>query len=341
MNYFKKFKWGIIGYGNIGKNFHKVIQRKKNNSLLGISSKTNKSLSFKNVSNYQNEIALLGNSNRNSIYISNLNTQHYSSAINSINFKKNLIIEKPSFINEKEVNTFVASLKESNLFAMEGYMNLYHPQMNIVKNLILEKEIGDLLKIDLNIGFNIKKKFLFFKYHKFKKSHRLLDKEKGGGAILDIGCYTIVTARNIVNNIFNESIDFKLEKIQGKIGITEVDESASARVSFKNNIYAYLKCSIVENLSNNISIIGSKGKIIIPEPWTPSANPSIILDNKNGKKIIKVASQESSYWYELDFFNNVLNEYDEVKKNKIKKKFLDNFLVNTSSIINWLKGIKS
>ena len=332
------FNWGIIGYGNIAKNFEKNISKKKNNILKGISSKSKKIKDTKNLEVYNDELSLLSNKDINSVYVSNLNNQHFESAINCIKNKKNFIIEKPSFINEDEKNIFIKSLELSNSLIMEGYMNLYHPQMNTVKDLILDNEIGDLKEIDATIGFSIIKKFLFFKYYKYKKNHRLLDKNKGGGAIFDIGCYGVATTRKIINDIFKESIDFRLINVDGKIGRTNIDETASASLLFDNDVISNIKCSIIKNLDDKIKILGSEGFIEILDPWTPCKEAKIILKNKKGKKIIHTGTSKSAYWYEIDFFNKMIIANSE-KKIKIKNDQIRDIEKNTMTIIRWLQKL--
>jgi predicted dehydrogenase len=332
------FNWGIIGYGNIAKNFERNIFEKKNNTLRGISSKSKKIKDKKNLNLYNDELHLLANQDINSVYVSNLNNQHFESAINCIKNKKNFIIEKPSFINVDEKNQFIKSLELSNSFMIEGYMNLYHPQMSLVNDLILDNEIGNLIKIESTIGFSIIKKFLFFEYYKYKKNHRLLDQNKGGGAIFDIGCYGIATTRKIINNIFKEDIDFNLTNIEGKIGQTNIDESASASLLFDNNITSSIKCSIIKNLDNKIKIFGADGFIEILEPWTPTEGAKIILENKKGKKIIHTGTKKSAYWYEIDFFNKMIMANLEIKK-KIKNNQIKDIEKNTMTIIRWLNRL--
>ena len=122
------------------------------------------------------------------------------------------------------------------------------------------------------------------------------------------------------------------------MGQTKIDESASVSLSFNNGVIANIRCSIIKNLENTINIFGSKGEIKILEPWTPSPEAKINLVNSKGKKIIKTGTNDSAYWYEIDFFNNVLNSNNETKEiakqNKIEVISANNFetvLKNISS----------
>jgi len=175
------FNWGIVGYGSAGTQFEENINKVRSNNILAISSNSK----IKNNSQiFIRTQELMSYKDINSVYISNLNNQHYSTALACIKKKKNFIIEKPSFINLEEVNSFLEKIKYSNSFAIEGYMNLYHPQLKTIVSLIDDGEIGNINNISASYGFDIRSFFLGIPYHRYKKSHRLLDKKKVVGQYL-------------------------------------------------------------------------------------------------------------------------------------------------------------
>ena len=72
-------------------------------------------------------------------------------------------------------------------------MYRFHPQINIIIDLIKNHVIGELLSMESYFGSDIltKKNFLGFKLRKKpNEKNRIFNKNLGGGAILDLGCYT-------------------------------------------------------------------------------------------------------------------------------------------------------
>jgi len=105
--------WGIIGYGNIAKVFEDTINSLSEHYLIAL--KTNKTLEDKKKKITDNYFDFFSTKNLNSIYISNLNNQHFSSAIKCIENRKNFIIEKPA----------LNSLSEYNVFEKKIFRNIY------------------------------------------------------------------------------------------------------------------------------------------------------------------------------------------------------------------------
>lgn len=334
-----QINWGIIGYGNIAKKFEENIKNINLNKLYAISTK--KITSGRDLIVYDKEIELLKNKKVNSIYISNINSQHFSSAMNCLKNSKNFIIEKPSFIDLEEAEDFVRAANESNCFFIESYMNLYHPQIDLVLSLIREKEIGYVKNISATFGFDITnsilKRFIGFPYYRFKKNHRLLDKKNGGGAIFDLGCYLFSLANKIAKlDMIN--LDYKITDVKGKFGRTDDDEHAQATIKFKNSIIANIECSFLKNLDNKVRIYGSEGVITINQPWVPNHNAEIIIETTIGKKIIKTGTDKNIHFYEIDFFNKILK--DIFLSEQIKKIILNEVLENTVFLVTWLKILR-
>ena len=56
-----------------------------------------------------------------------------------------------------------------------------------------------------------------------------------------------------------------------------VDELASAKLFFENNITAVISTSIMQNMDNNAVIEGENGKIIVDDPWMPGRDGGCLL----------------------------------------------------------------
>ena len=89
-------------------------------------------------------------------------------------------------------------------------MYRYHPQISKVVDLLKNKVIGNLVSMESFFGFDAlgRKKIFGIKLKKKpNRNYRLYNKELGGGAILDVGCYpvsfSILIASLISKRIFS------------------------------------------------------------------------------------------------------------------------------------------
>ena len=281
-------KWGILGLGKIANRFADEILEVNNAKLVAIASLTkNKLNDFGNKYNIENEFRfnnydnLLNSNAIDAVYISTLNNTHADLIIKAANVNKNILCEKPFALNKKESNQVFKKLNESKVFFLENFAYRSHPQTKVLSELILNNEIGEIYEAETSFGYNVKK---------VDPISRIFNKKLGGGAILDVGCYPVSFAL-FLSNLLNENIDFsnfKMKDVSGKICSTGVDELAYGTLSIDNRINIKMNTSIRKEMDNFSTIFGSKGKIKIPEIWSPGKKNilEISIGNSYYKKII-------------------------------------------------------
>ena len=199
----------------------------------------------------------------NNIYIATLNNSHHNLIIDCIKSGKNVLCEKPFAMNFFEAENIKNELSKSNISFREAIAYRSHLQTKIIE-LLKINIIGKILNIESSFGFNAGQP---------KKKSRLFNKELGGGAILDLGCYPLTMSSLVANfNNKDEELIPKIEMVSGKIHKLGVETHAKAKLVFENSITADIFVSLDRNLENSTKIFGSDGKMIIPEPWLPSKN---------------------------------------------------------------------
>ena len=93
-------------------------------------------------------------------------------------------------------------------------MYRYHPQILKVIELINTNQIGKIISMESYFGNDILTRFNFLGIKikkKINKAHRLYNKDLGGGAILDLGCY-VVSLSTLIASLIS-----KFEKVSGKL----------------------------------------------------------------------------------------------------------------------------
>ena len=313
----KQVKWGIIGLGNIALKFAEGFQYTKNAKLFAISSRNkNKLLTFKNkfqigdnycFTNYDN---LLECKDLDIIYIALPNSFHHEWIIKSIDKGKNILVEKPATLSFAQMDNIKNSLKDKNIFFSEAFMYRYLPQIPKVLDLLKNNVIGNLVSMESFFGFDVlgRKKIFGIKLKKkLNKNNRLYNKELGGGAILDLGCYPVSMSILIASLI--PKFDFNKIKVLNKkkdIGLTGVDMNSFAELDFGNSFKSTIGTSFTQDLGKKTKIIGSKGELILEDTW--HGNPSLINISGENKEKIEVECHKNIYKYEIDILSKCILE---------------------------------
>ena len=241
--------WGIIGLGHMAKNFANSLKELDNSNLTGVSSRSLIKLikfGYRFKINpkflYKNYEKLLLSKDIDNIYIGTLNHTHFDLIKKCIDAKKNILCEKPFTINLSQALEIKKKLSDSKNFFLEGIAYRSHPQIKHVIKIINEGQIGKILSIKSSFGFDSGKP---------NKKGRLFNKDLGGGAILDIGCYPVSMSNLIANlNQTKETIP-TVSDIKSKTFETGVDTEVDAKLEYDNGIISEIKISIIKNLDNS------------------------------------------------------------------------------------------
>lgn len=332
--------WGIIGLGNAAKNFASGFKDSKNSRLIAAASKSNEKLDyFKKNYNleekycYNSYEQILKNDNVDIIYIALPNNLHTEWIKRSAKNNKNILVEKPAAIYVDDLELAFKEVRNNNIFFMENFLYRYHPQTIRLINLIKKNYIGRINKIKCSFGNDALggRKLFGYRFKKPNKNKRLFNKELGGGAILDMGCYP-VSMISFLAYLINKNIHFpNLSKVNVKTGITGVDEYASATLNYSDDFHADIEASIINRLSNDLEITGEKGKIYLKNPWFPNfeSEIQIFLDRTQKTEVVK-----TSY----NIYTHQINEFSELikaKKIKLNLTNLDKSIKNMTILHNW------
>lgn len=332
--------WGIIGLGNAAKNFASGFQDSKNSRLIAVASKNDEKLNyFKKNYNleekhcYHSYEQILKNDNIDIIYIALPNSLHTEWIKKSATSKKNILVEKPAAIHVNDLESALKEVKNNNIFFIENFLYRSHPQTLKLIKLIEENYIGKIYRIKCCFGNDALggRKLFGYRFKKPNKNKRLFNKELGGGAILDMGCYPVSMISLLASFINKNSQIPNLSKINIKTGITGVDEYASVTLNYRNDFYADIEASIVNRLSNDLEITGEKGKIYLKEPWFPNFESVIQIFFDKTQKTELVKTNYNIYTHQI----NQCSELIIAKENKLHLMSLEKSIENMIILDNW------
>ena len=316
-------KWGILGYGRMGSAFANAILETSNSKLVAIASKSKKielnNNKYANLSIHNNYEEVIKNKGIDAVYIATLNNSHVNFIKELSNEKKNILCEKPISTNLLGASEAEKVLKEKNINFFEGIAYYSHPQTKEIQRIINNNEIGEIIKIDSSFGFKV---------NKIDPNSRLFSQELGGGAILDIGCYPLSFLMLFCNNLKN--FDFKDKKLN--FSKTGVDDHAEAKIILNDSIQAEIKVSLKQNLDNNSIIYGTRGSIIINNPWLP--HKKTVLEVISGKHYYKqfVKSELSLYAKQIQMTADSFMKKNEEKNTLFN---IDKSIICMSLIEKW------
>ena len=270
-----KVSWGVLSTAKIG--VEKVIpamQRGKYSVINAIASQdiekakraANKLDIPKFFGSYEE---LLAYKEIDAIYIPLPNHLHVEWTIKSLEAGKHVLCEKPIGMDSREAEFLQKEAQKfPKLKLMEAFMYRHHPQINKAKELIDKGIIGKLRHIHS-----------MFSYYNVNPADIRNKPDIGGGGLLDIGCYCISISRQFFNK--------EPKHVFGKIEIDpdmKIDRLVSAVMDFDNGTADFCCSTQLEN-HQTAEIFGTKGKIKIDFPFTPSPVAPVKIIFQSGSDV--------------------------------------------------------
>ncbi|KAE8593866.1 hypothetical protein XENTR_v10019355 [Xenopus tropicalis] len=131
------------------------------------------------------------------IYVGAIHPVHRDVVLMCLQNGKNILCEKPLAMNAAQVQELIATARKFNVFLMEAFWSRFFPVYEEIRALLSQKAIGDVKFIRAEFGVEI------------YKVPRAVEKELGGGALLDIGCYCVQFVTMVFNGERPESVTAK------------------------------------------------------------------------------------------------------------------------------------
>src|SRR5579862_9629019 len=149
-----------------------------------------------------------------------------------------------------EAQTIVDAARDAGVVLMEAFMYRQHPSWVAVRELIASGRIGRLSAVDS-----------WFSYHLDDPTNIRNIRAVGGGALYDIGCYSI----NLSRMLFGEEPDSVAATIV-RDPASGVDILTSALLAFPSGVATFTSATRVEP-DQRVSIYGTTGRIEIEIPF--------------------------------------------------------------------------
>lgn len=303
MNDKTKLRWGILGAARINERLMPAIVGASNAELVAIASRRPDAAAQtlekyapqqQNVRIYNDREALLNDPNIDAVYIPLANYEHAEWALRAIKLGKHVLCEKPMALSVTAIESIYIAAQEHNVTVMEGFMYRFHPQHARVQELIQSGIIGEVRSVRSSFSFMMRP----------ERMYRLAESvENGGGAMWDIGCYAIHSARLFFN--------------QEPVAITALskhvasgaDITTSGIIDFGEGKFAHFDFSFERARRCEYEIIGTKGSIKCHNVWAmPTDTPIISWWTEGGQHEQEQLPSANHFLLEVEHFSQCVLE---------------------------------
>jgi predicted dehydrogenase len=260
-----KLRWGILGCARITRRgLIPGLRSSVRNELRALASRNPEQVKawaeeFHVPRAYASYQEVLDDPEVDAVYIPLPNELHKIWVNAAADAGKHVLCEKPLSLNAAEARAMVAHCKARGVVLMEAFMWRHQPRTTGVRRLVAEGVIGELRLIRSSFSFSI------------DPGDWRLDPTRGGGALWDIGCYGVSTARLFAG------AEPETAQAVARFGATGVDLSLTAVLRFPGGVLGQLDCSFEQPFRCVYELIGTRGILEVPDAYLPPARPTAHL----------------------------------------------------------------
>jgi predicted dehydrogenase len=254
----KKLGWAIVGLGSLAINqilpaFARCERSKVVAFVSGTPEKARKlalryGVEARNIYDYQTYDRLADNPEVDVVYIVLPNGMHAEYTIRAHKAGKHVLCEKPMANTPADCQAMIDAARAANRKLMVAYRCRYEPFNQEMIRMAREQELGPVKVVVADHGFNIGD----------PKQWRLKKDLAGGGALMDIGIYSLQAARYVTGE---EPVELSAMSYTtpGDERFREVEETINFQLRFPSGALANCTSSYGYAGQNRYRVIATKG----------------------------------------------------------------------------------
>ena len=236
---------------------------------------------------YDSYADLIADESIDALYVGLPNSLHARWTIAGLEAGRHVLCEKPLAANAVEAAEMVETAERTGRSLVEAFHWRYHPVA--FRMLELSRKIGALVSIESRFDALIA-----------DRSNIRHDLALAGGAMMDLGCYTV----HIVRTVAGEEPEVtSATAVEGSRG---VDVSMEAQLAFPSGATASISCSMERSTRPFVHIVGRDGWVHVANPMAPQNGHRVTAQLFDSSVVDEELDLRPSYFFQLRSFAGVL-----------------------------------
>lgn len=281
----RKIKFGILAVGNIANSMAKAVQDLEEVECHAVASRNyEKAKDFADKWGFEKAYGsyeeLVRDPEVELIYVASPHSHHYPHAKLCLEHNKHVLLEKAFTVNSVQAEELITMAKERGRLLAEAFWPRYMPTREILDDLIERGTIGEVQAVTAEFGAPL--------------SHieRMWNPELAGGALLDLGVYSI----NFALQIFKSRVkQIRSDAVMSELG---VDRMNGITLAFEDDKIAVLHSNMMACMRNRGVVYGDKGYIELYELNNPRTI-RVFNEKKELTASYPAPEQVNGYEYEV------------------------------------------
>jgi predicted dehydrogenase len=228
------------------------------------------------------------------VYIGTPASMHREWAIAAIEAGKHVLCEKPFAANADDARLIADAAHAGDVVVMEAFHWRYHPYADQIRSVIDSGVLGRIDRIDA--VFDIPDGAI-------DRADIRWDLAVGGGATMDLGCYSIQWAR------FAAGADPDVVSAEAICPVDGVDGELTAELRWPSGVTGSIRSSMIadgDRVVSYLRVTGELGTMLATNPLAPqNGGAAITVETADGTTVHDV-DRSSTYFHQLVAFRDAI-----------------------------------
>ncbi|MBF4550814.1 Gfo/Idh/MocA family protein [Pseudoclavibacter sp. VKM Ac-2888] len=187
-------RWGILGAGHIARRFAHEVPRHTRSAIAAVGARElSRAEAFAQELGVERAYGsygeLIADPSVDAIYLATINSTHHELALACIRAGKPVLVEKPFTLNAREAREVFAAAEQRGVLVVDGMWTRFLPQFTVTRQIAANGTLGRLVTAHANFAGIME-----------APVPRIVDVEQGGGALLDIGVYSVAAVHDLMGS---------------------------------------------------------------------------------------------------------------------------------------------
>ena len=237
---------------------------------------------------------LIASPDVDAVYIGTPASLHRQPAVAAIETGKHVLCEKPFAANADDARLIADAARSSDVVVMEAFHWRYHPYAQQIRDVLDSGVLGTLQSVEA--AFDIPDGHI-------PRDDIRWDLALGGGATMDLGCYSIQWAR------FAAGPDPEVVSAKAVSPVAGIDGSLVAELRWPSGVTGRIQSSMIAPGDDEViylRAIGERGEMLATNPLAPQHGGALLTVDVDGTRTTQEVARTATYFHQLEAFRDAI-----------------------------------
>lgn len=237
---------------------------------------------------------LLASDDVDAVYIATPASLHRPWAVAAIEAGKHVLCEKPFAANADDARLIADAARDGDVVVMEAFHWRYHPYVTQIREVLDSGVLGEIERIEA--VFDIPD-------GEIPRTDIRWDLPLGGGATMDLGCYSIQWAR------FAAGAEPEVVSAEAVCPVPGIDGSLVAELRWPSGVTGSVGSSMIadgDRVVTYLTVRGAGGTMTATNPLAPQNGSAVLSVETRDGRTEREADSSATYYHQLVAFRDAV-----------------------------------